>query len=360
MEGEEIKVEVNSVEQQEHKRRVRYSGKYPKKFSEKYKELNPEKYGDEVAHVLAKGNTPAGTHIPIMVKEINEILHIQPGEVGVDCTLGYGGHTRSFLDALQGQGHLYSCDIDTIEYPKTIVRLRAAGYGDELWTPVQMNFSDIDILAQEVGGFDFVLADLGVSSMQIDNPERGFTYKADGPLDLRMNPESGVPAYTRLQELTKGELIDLLVDNSDEPYAEEIASQIVASLRRGVAIDTTRALYKEVEQALLKVNMSKLERKEALRKSAARVFQALRIDVNGEFDSLLSLMQKLPGVLKPGGRVAILTFHSGEDRIVKKAFKEFWKAGIYSQVVRDVIRASKEECYANSRAKPAKLRWAVK
>lgn len=357
---EDTRIEQDNTPQPEHKRRVRYSGKYPKKFSEKYKELNPEKYGEEIAHVLTKGNTPAGTHIPIMVQEINGILRIKPGEVGVDCTLGYGGHTRSFLDALQGRGHLYSCDIDSLEFGKTVERLRKAGYGEDLWTPVQMNFSDIDILAQEVGGFDFVLADLGVSSMQIDNPERGFTYKAEGPLDLRMNPESGIPAWQRLRELAKGELAALLADNADEPYAEEIADQIVSSLHRGVAIATTRALYREVEQALLKVNMGRGERKEMLKKSAARVFQSLRINVNGEFDALLNLMQKLPGALKPGGRAAILTFHSGEDRIVKKAFKELWKAGVYSQVARDVIRAGKEECYANSRAKPAKLRWAIR
>lgn len=352
--------EKTPLEQGEHKRRVRYSGRYPKKFNEKYKELQPEKYGDQVAHVMAKGNTPAGMHIPIMVEEILEVLKIQPGEQGFDGTLGYGGHTRAMLDKLEGKGHLYSGDVDTVELPKTEARLRAAGYGEEIWTPCQMNFADIDILAEEVGGFDFILADLGVSSMQIDNPERGFTYKADGPLDLRLNPNAGVPASQRLLELTRDELIGLLEENSDEPYAEEIANQVIGSLHRGVVIDTTTALYKEIEAALSKVKLSQPERKEALKKSGARVFQALRIDVNSEFEVLYAFMEKLPQVLRPGGRVAVLTFHSGEDRIVKKAFKSYWKSGEYSDIAQEVIRPSKEECYRNSRAHSTKLRWAIK
>lgn len=352
--------EFKNTEQMEqpHKRRVRYSGKYPKKFSEKYKELDPEKYGDTVAHVIAKGNTPAGTHIPIMVQEILEVLDIKPGEQGFDGTLGYGGHTRAMLDKLQGEGHLYSGDIDTIEMPKTEKRLREAGYGENIWTPRFMNFADIDKLADEVGGFDFVLADLGVSSMQIDNPERGFTYKAEGPLDLRLNPNAGVPASQRLWELTTDEFAGMLEENSDEPYADEIAQQVMKDLHRGVDISTTTALYKEIELALSNIRMSNQERKEALKKSGARVFQALRIDVNSEFEVLYAFMEKLPKALRPDGRVAVLTFHSGEDRIVKKAFQTFQREGIYSDVARDVIRPSKEECFRNSRAHSTKLRWA--
>lgn len=351
----------NEIQQnQPHKRRVRYSGKYPKKFSEKYKELDPEKYGDTVAHVMAKGNTPAGTHIPIMVQEILDVLDIKPGEQGFDGTLGYGGHTRAMLDKLQGEGHLYSGDIDTIEMPKTEKRLREAGYGENIWTPRFMNFADIDKLAEEVGGFDFVLADLGVSSMQIDNPERGFTYKAEGPLDLRLNPNAGVPASQRLWELNTEELAGMLEENSDEPYADEIAQQVMKDLHRGVPITTTTALYKEIELALSNIRMSSQERKEALKKSGARVFQALRIDVNSEFEVLYAFMEKLPKALRPGGRVAVLTFHSGEDRIVKKAFQAYQREGIYSEVARDVIRPSKEERYRNSRAHSTKLRWAKK
>lgn len=346
--------------EQEHKRRVRYSGKYPRKFSEKYKEHNPEKYGDQVAHVIAKGNTPAGMHIPIMVSEILEVLQIKPGEQGFDGTLGYGGHTRAMLEQLQGNGHLYSGDVDSIEEAKTEKRLRAAGFGADIWTPRLMNFCQIDELAKEVGGFNFVLADLGVSSMQIDNPERGFTYKADGPLDLRLDNKSGISAAQRLREVSREELAGMLAENADEPYAEEISRQIYNSLRKGKRIDTTTALYDEIAKAFDRIKLVDIDKNTAIKKSSARVFQALRIDVNREYEVLYEFMEKLPNALKPGGRVALLTFHSGEDRIVKKAFQSFYRSGIYSDISKEVVRPSKEECYNNSRAHSTKMRWAIK
>lgn len=361
------------AEEKQHHRRIHYSGKYPKRFEEKYKELNPEKYGDEIAHVIAKGNTPAGMHIPIMVKEILEILDIKPGEHGFDATLGYGGHTMAMLEKLQGKGHLWSGDIDPIESQKTEERIRAKSVGADLWERRLMNFCQIDELANEVGPFDFVLADLGVSSMQIDNPERGFTYKSDGPLDLRLNPEAGISAAERLADIDKDELIGMLQENADEPYAEEIARQIVKE-RRHRPIQTTQQLHNVICKALTKVKLppevqakvgystkkQELAREQLMKKSSARVFQALRIDVNHEYEVLYDFMEKLPDALAPGGRAAILTFHSGEDRIVKKAFKAFHQQGVYSEIAKDVIRPSKEECYRNSRAHSTKLRWAIK
>ncbi|WP_295158465.1 16S rRNA (cytosine(1402)-N(4))-methyltransferase RsmH [Selenomonas sp. AE3005] len=359
------------TEEKQHKRRIHYSGKYPRHFAEKYKELNPEKYGEEIAHVLAKGNTPAGMHIPIMVEEILEVLAIKPGEQGFDATLGYGGHTTAMLEKLSGQGRLFSGDIDPIESKKTEARIRAKGYGPEIWQLRNMNFCQIDELAAEVGGFDFVLADLGVSSMQIDNPERGFTFKSDGPLDLRLNPESGITAAERLADISKEELEGMLRENADEPYAAEIARQLV---RRRWPVKTTKELYDEVAKALAKVELppamkeragystkkQALAREELIKKSSARVFQALRIDINHEYEVLYEFMEKLPAALRPGGRAAILTFHSGEDRIVKKAFKAFAQQGVYSDIAPDVIRPSREECYRNSRAHSTKMRWAVK
>ena len=359
------------TEEKQHKRRIHYSGKYPRHFAEKYKELNPEKYGEEVAHVLAKGNTPAGMHIPIMVEEILEVLAIKPGEQGFDATLGYGGHTTAMLEKLSGQGRLFSGDIDPIESKKTEARIRAKGYGPEIWQLRNMNFCQIDELAAEVGGFDFVLADLGVSSMQIDNPERGFTFKSDGPLDLRLNPESGITAAERLADISKEELEGMLRENADEPYAAEIARQLV---RRRWPVKTTKELYDEVAKALAKVELppamkeragystkkQALAREELIKKSSARVFQALRININHEYEVLYEFMEKLPAALRPGGRAAILTFHSGEDRIVKKAFKAFAQQGVYSDIAPDVIRPSREECYRNSRAHSTKMRWAVK
>ena len=353
----------NEQTNQPHHRRIHYSGKYPRHFSEKYKELNPEKYADEIAHVIAKGNTPAGMHIPIMVDEILSVLRIQPGERGFDATLGYGGHTLKMLEALGGTGHLYGGDVDPIESEKTIARIRAKGYGDDLWSFRRMNFCQIDELAHDVGLFDFVLADLGVSSMQIDDPARGFSYKTDGPRDLRLNPEAGPSAAERLAEMTQDEIEGMLVENADEPFAAAIAKQIVRDEQRG-PIETTQALHETIERALRSVHFQKgttpEEKKDAVKKSSARTFQALRIDVNHEYEVLYAFMEKLPEALAPGGRAAILTFHSGEDRIVKKAFQAFHRSGIYSDVAKDVIRPSKEECYRNPRAHSTKLRWAIK
>ena len=340
-----------------HKRRVRYSGTHPRKFSEKYKELNPEKYQDTIERVISKGSTPAGMHISICVQEILTFLQIKPGMKGLDATLGYGGHSRKMLEALQGRGHLYALDVDPIEIVKTTKRLREAGFSEEIFTPISENFANIDRVAEQYGPFDFLLADLGVSSMQIDNPERGFSYKQEGPLDLRLNPQSGEPASERLQKMNREEIEGMLIDNSDEPYAAEIARAIAGRNRKGQKIDTTTKLAELIGETL--DFLPEKERKEAVKKSCARVFQALRIDVNSEFEVLEAFLTKLPSCMAPGGRIAILTFHSGEDRLVKRAFKEGKKAGIYSEVAEDVIRPSSEECAKNPRAKSTKMRWAV-
>lgn len=340
-----------------HKRRVRYSGTHPRKFSEKYKELNPEKYQDTIERVISKGSTPAGMHISICVQEILTFLQIKPGMKGLDATLGYGGHSRKMLEALQGRGHLYALDVDPIEIVKTTKRLREAGFSEEIFTPISENFANVDRVAEQYGPFDFLLADLGVSSMQIDNPERGFSYKQEGPLDLRLNPQNGEPASERLQKMNREEIEGMLIDNSDEPYAAEIARAIAGRNRKGQKIDTTTKLAELIGEALS--FLPEKERKEAVKKSCARVFQALRIDVNSEFEVLEAFLTKLPSCMAPGGRIAILTFHSGEDRLVKRAFKEGKKAGIYSEVAEDVIRPSSEECAKNPRAKSTKMRWAV-
>lgn len=341
-----------------HKRRVRYSGTHPKNYKEKYKELQPEKYADTIEKVIRKGSTPAGMHISICVKEILDFLQIQPGQRGLDATLGYGGHSRKMLECLKGEGHLYALDVDPIESAKTTERLRGLGFGEDILTVRLLNFANIGQLAEETGKFDFVLADLGVSSMQIDNPDRGFSYKAEGPLDLRMNPQKGISAAERLRGIGQEELAGMLTENADEPYAEELAREVVIQQKRGRKIETTTQLKDVIESALRFIPAA--ERKEAVKKSCQRTFQALRIDVNSEFEALYEFLEKLPDVLAPGGRVAILTFHSGEDRLVKKSFKQFHREGIYSEIAPDAIRPSAEECTRNSRAKSAKMRWAVR
>ena len=341
-----------------HRRRPRYKGTHPTKFSEKYKELNPEKYAETAEHVIKKGGTPAGMHIPICVKEILEFLRIQPGQKGLDATLGYGGHTLEMLKCLQGQGHIYALDVDPIESAKTRDRLARQGYGPEILTVIHTNFANLDQVAEEHGPFDLILADLGVSSMQIDTPERGFSYKYDGPLDLRLDPERGVTAAQRLREVDEEELQGMLVENADEPYAAEIAAAVRTAFRRGQSIDTTTDLRRVIEGALEFIPAA--ERKQAVKKSCQRTFQALRIDVNSEFEVLYSFLEKLPDALADGGRAAILTFHSGEDRLVKKSFRDLHRAGVYSAVSTEVIRPSAEECARNSRAKSTKMRWAIK
>ena len=350
--------DTQNTQGQPHKRRPRYKGTHPRSYKEKYKELQPEKYADTVQKVMQKGSTPAGMHISIMVKEILDFLQIKPGQQGLDATLGYGGHTKEMLKCLEGNGHIYGLDVDPIESEKTKKRLAEQGFGPDILTVKLTNFANIDKVAEEAGKFDFVLADLGVSSMQIDNPDRGFSYKIEGPLDLRMNPQKGVSAAERLREVSESELVGMLIENSDEPYAEEIAHEVKETLRRGLPIETTLQLRDVIEKALKYV--PKDEKKEAVKKSCQRTFQALRIDINQEFEVLYAFLDKLPGVLKPGGRAAILTFHSGEDRLVKKSFKNFLKEGVYSDVCKDVIRPSQAECIRNGRAKCTKMRWAVK
>ena len=349
---------INDNSATPHKRRVRYKGKYPKKFEEKYKELQPEKYKDTIEHVIQKGNTPAGMHISIMVNEILDFLDIKPGQTGFDATLGYGGHTKAMLEKLQGQGHIYATDVDPVESAKTKMRLAEQGFGEDILSVRLQNFCTIDEIAKEVGGFDFILADLGVSSMQIDNPERGFSFKVDGPLDLRLNQEAGISAAERLDTISREELAGMLYENSDEPYCEELAKAITDEIRKGNRIDTTTKLRQVIEKTL--DFLPEKEKKDTIKKTCQRTFQALRIDVNREFEVLYEFMEKLPDVLRPGGRVAILTFHSGEDKLVKRALKDGYREGIYSDYAKDVIRPSAQECAQNGRARSTKMRWAVR
>jgi 16S rRNA (cytosine1402-N4)-methyltransferase len=341
-----------------HKRRVRYTGTHPRRFEEKYKELDPARHAEELRKVMERGQTPAGMHRPICVREILDILDPQPGEVGLDATLGFGGHAQEILPRLAPGGRLFGVDVDPLELPRTEARLRRMGFDDSVLVLHRMNFAALPTLLPDAGGgFDFVLADLGVSSMQIDNPARGFSFKVDGPLDLRLDPGSGQPASALLQSVTRQQLRDLLADNADEPHAAILAAAI-----QGQYIETTTELAARVREALraaLKPSLPEADRQAETKKTLQRTFQALRIAVNDEFSVLDRLLALLPDCLNPGARVAILSFHSGEDRRVKKAFQAGERAGIYSRVAPDPIRPSAEERRANPRSSSAKLRWAV-
>ncbi|MEO8087431.1 MAG: 16S rRNA (cytosine(1402)-N(4))-methyltransferase RsmH [Bacteroidota bacterium] len=339
-------------------RRVRYKGTHPKTFKEKYKELQPEKYAADIEKVKQKGNTPAGMHRSICVDEIIECLQLAPGQTGLDATLGFGGHSLEILKRITPDGKLFAVDVDPFELPRTLERLTAQGFSKDVLEIRKMNFSEIDHLADEAGGFDFVLADLGVSSMQIDNPERGFSLKVDGPLDLRLDPSSGKSAAQLLKNMKQEKLESILVENADEPHAAIIAEAIVSSIKNGNAIGTTSQLKNIIGEALKSLPQGiKLD---DVKKCCQRCFQALRIEVNDEFGVLEKFLAHLPDALKPGGRVAILSFHSGEDRRVKKAFQFYSREGIFSEVVADPVRPNPEEIFSNPRARSAKLRWAVK
>ena len=336
-------------------RRPRYPGHHPRAFHLKYKELAPERYPSEVQKVLASGKTPAGMHVPIMVEEVLRCLRPQPGEIALDCTLGGGGHARAILERVQPGGRLIGIDIDPIELPRTEAHMRAAGYGPEVFTARQGNFAGLAqaLAAEGLAGADLVVADLGVSSMQLDNPARGFGYKGVGPLDMRMNPARGEPAAALLARVSVADLASLLDQYADEPHAG-----IIARLLKAQPLSTTHAAERAVRVGLTKAlpRLSKADVKNSVR----RTFQALRIAVNDELSALDALLRALPSYLSPGGRVAILTFHSGEDRRVKQAFRAGLRAGLYADIADEVIRPSIAQVRANRRASSAKLRWAVR
>lgn len=349
---------MDTSEQDRPPRRPRYRGRNPRRFSEKYKELQPERYADETAKVLAEGKTPAGSHRPIMVREILEVLAPRPGDVAVDCTLGWGGHARELLAAVQPGGRLLGVDADPVELPRTEARLRALGHPPEALTTRRLNFAGVAqfVAAESPAGADVVLADLGASSMQLDDPARGFSFKADGPLDMRMNPSRGASAAALLSKWDEVELARTLEENSDEPRARELAQAILRA-RETDPLTTTGALANVVRTACARMSRGAKDDADA---AVRRVFQALRIAVNDEFGALEALLRSLPRCLKPGGRVALLTFHSGEDRRVKQAFKEGLAVGVYAAIATEVVRASPEERRANPRSTSAKLRFAVR
>ena len=335
------------------KRRVRYAGKNPRRFDQKYKEQDPERYADDVIRIIKTGKTPAGSHRPICVQEILTILDPVPGQIALDATLGYGGHAREILQRITPGGCLWGMDVDPIEIRRTEERLRGMGYGSDVLKVKHLNFAGIPkILVDAGGGFHIILADLGVSSMQLDDPRRGFTFKADGPLDLRLNPSRGVPASAMLLCLSEKEIERLLHENADEPYARGIARVLTKSRGR---ILTTTALADAVRRALPRKGTD--EDQDERTRSIRRTFQAIRIAVNDEFIVLEQFLRNLPACLKPGGKAVVLTFHSGEDRRVVRSFEEGIASGLYTGMNHEPIQPTAQECYDNPRSRSAILRW---
>lgn len=330
-----------------HKRRQRYSGKYPRRFEDKYKERSGD--AETLTKVLESGKTPAGTHRPIMVAEILQVLAPKAGDVAVDCTLGFGGHAQEILAGILPGGKLLGLDADPVELPKTEARLRALGFDEPVFAAHRSNFAGLPqvLAARQLSGADMILADLGVSSMQLDDPGRGFSVKFDGPLDMRMNPQRGQPAGVLLEKLKPDLLLEMLQNFADEPRAAQLAPALA-----GKKFATTRQLAGAIRDALPRLG------KDDSDLTVRRVFQTLRIAVNDEFSALETFLRNLPPCLKPGGRAAILTFHSGEDRRVKKSFEAGYRSGIFAEISHEVMRPTPAEQHANPRSTPAKLRWA--
>jgi len=290
-----------------------------------------------------------------MVEEVLRHLRPAPGDVAVDCTLGGGGHAHAILERIRPGGRLIGLDVDPIELPKTAERLRAAGFGPDAFVAHHGNFSELPAVLARHGAHaaNVIVVDLGVSSMQHDSHERGFSFRSVGPLDMRMDPSRGETAAQLIARLEHDALASLLTENADEPQAALIAG----ILKRELPV-TTHALTRLVR---LGVTAARPEVPKAdVKMSVRRTLQALRIAVNGEFAALERLLAVLPECLAPGGRVVIMTFHSGEDRRVKKALQAGFRSGAYAEIAGQVVRSSKEETFANRRASSAKLRWAIR
>lgn len=342
----------------ERRRRPRYRGTHPRRFGERYKELQPERYPEMQTHVRARGRTPAGTHVPILVAEVLAALAPQPGDVVLDGTLGWGGHAEALLRRIGPEGRLVGLDRDGATLARTRARLEAAGF--RLATYHCSFDALLGIAAAEgLAGFDVVLADLGVSSMQVDDPARGFSYKVDGPLDMRLDPGAGRTAADLLAGLPQWDLAASLRELSDEPDAEAIAAALVRERRRA-------PITRTAQLAALVLEAKGLDRRWRAQSGAgpgevhpaARTFQTLRILVNDELGALDRLLQRAPRVLRPGGRIGVISFHSGEDRLVKRAFRDGLRGGVYEAVADEVIRPGRQEVRDNPRASAARFRWA--
>ncbi|RJP35435.1 MAG: 16S rRNA (cytosine(1402)-N(4))-methyltransferase [Phycisphaerales bacterium] len=370
------------------RRRPRYPGTHPRRFEQRYKELNPQSHPEIHEHVQAQGRTPAGTHVPVMLAEVLGALRPGPGDVAADCTLGYGGHARALLERIGPTGRFIGLDVDGAQLERTAVRLRGR-FDDAAAQPPQASagpgaratfhrshFAGLGkVLAREgVDGCDVVLADLGCSSVQLDDPRRGFSYKHDGPLDMRMDNRLKRTAADLLTGLSVEELSAALEILADEPHHVRIARAVVER-RESHPITRTRQLVKiieavKAERADRRTNRQQRRDDEAgLRDTeergshlhpAARTFQALRMLVNDEIGGLDQFLRAVPYCLRPGGRLAIISFHSGEHRRIEQALSEGLEAGIYSLISTEPVTPQAAEVYANPRSRSAELRWAVR
>lgn len=295
-------------------------------------------------------------HKPVLTKELLECLDLAPGRIVVDGTLGGAGHSLAILKTIGPKGKLIGIDQD----PQAIARSRErlTDFQEQISLHAE-NFRNLDKVLERLNlpAVDAVILDVGFSSDQIEDSQRGFSFERAGPLDMRMNPEMPFPASDFLRKLPEAELEKLFREGGEERWSRRIAQAICEQRRRG-PIETTEALVRVVEGALPRAYSAPPGRRPtwARHHPATRIFQALRIAVNDELGALREGLPALWKKLRPGGRLAVITFHSLEDRVVKTQFRSWVQAGGAKLVTRKPITARREEVEENSRARSAKLR----
>lgn len=338
-----------------HRRRDRYRGTHPRAFKEKYKELSGDP--EAMAKAKARGSTPAGGHVPIMTAEVLEALSPLAGATVLDCTLGAGGHAAELARAAGPSGKVVALDRDGEELERTARRLAERG---TVLVARQADYADAGTVLSELGldGVDALFADLGVSSMQLDRPERGMSFKNAGALDMRMDRSRGKTAAEWLAGASREEIADALSRYGDEPDAERIAAVLAARAAAGRAPKTTTELAAAVNEAKGLAPGRAVKKDAFSAHPATRTFQALRIAVNGERESLARLLAALPSLVRPGGRAAFLTFHSGEEALLESVLKAQAASGLWREAPGAPLRPSPVEVRENPRARSARL-WRV-
>jgi 16S rRNA (cytosine1402-N4)-methyltransferase len=306
-------------------------------------------------------STPPGEHRPVLLDEVLTALDVRAGAIVVDGTVGWAGHAVELLRRAGPAGRLIGVDLDAENLPRARERLNATGLPFSLH---HGNFAGLPavLAAEGVASVQAVVADLGMSSMQVDDAERGFSYVREGPLDMRMDRSRGRSAAQLLATISEPDLAQALRELGDEPEAERIAAALVAA-RQQTPLERTSDVTRVIVEA---TRPGETKERWRLHPSprrwnlhpAARTFQVLRILVNRELANLEQLLRVLPMLLAADGVAAIISFHSGEDRLVKAAFRDGYRTGLYSAVADEAVRAAPQERFANPRSRSAKLRWA--
>jgi len=317
----------------------------------------------ETPQGVGHGSKEEFGHVPVLLKEAIDFLAVKRGGTYIDCTVGLGGHSYEIAKRLGAPGHLIGFDKDPKALEKAGEKLvigrssLVVGQNQDQqadWPRLELRHGSFAELAKDQGpttkdGVDGILADLGVSSLQFSDPARGFSFQAEGPLDMRMNPQSELTADQVVNQFDERELADLIYEFGEERRSRRIARAIV----RSRPIRSTAQLAAVVSAAARPMNQA-----ERRIHPATLTFQALRIFVNRELDDLRQLLEAAPQLLKPGGRLVIISFHSLEDRIVKDAMREGARQGQYRLLTKKPVTPSEEEIASNPRARSAKLRAA--